>query len=160
MIIPLSRDSAGSNGVLQSQATFRYSLCVRVHGGLSCSSRFTNGVEKRKEHMDGIHLIKAERERQMAATGSHGEGWTPEHDDGHDRGELAITAACYAVQGTTAEVHQSQPSVRGPDYCIDAWPFGVCDDKRKKHSRIRQLTIAGALIAAEIDRKIRAGETA
>jgi hypothetical protein len=60
---------------------------------------------------------------------------------------MAITAACYAANGTDAEV-----TVHGED----AFPWGSCDDKRAKHSRLRQLAIAGALIAAEIDRLSRA----
>jgi hypothetical protein len=34
----------------------------------------------------------------------------------------------------------------------DAWPWDDECDKRWKHGRLRQLVIAGALIAAEIDR--------
>ena len=40
----------------------------------------------------GIEAIAAERQRQIEA-----EGWTPGHDDTHDRGELARAAACYAL---------------------------------------------------------------
>ena len=36
--------------------------------------------------------IRAERVRQM-----HVEGWSPEHDDRHNRGEIANAAAAYAV---------------------------------------------------------------
>lgn len=91
---------------------------------------------------DGIAMIAAERTRQVS-----GEGWTPAHDDEHTRGEMAITAACYAANDTDAEV-----MVMGED----AFPWGSWHDKRKKHDRIRQLVIAGALIAAEIDRLTRA----
>lgn len=87
---------------------------------------------------NGVALIAAERARQIAK-----EGWTPEHDDTHSHGEMAISAACYAANGTTAEV-----TINGRD----AFPWGSCDDKRQKHDRVRQLVIAGALIAAEIDR--------
>jgi endo-alpha-1,4-polygalactosaminidase (GH114 family) len=37
--------------------------------------------------------VLAERERQMAV-----ENWTPDHDDGHNPGVLAVSAACYALQ--------------------------------------------------------------
>ena len=90
----------------------------------------------------GIDLIAAERIRQM-----HVEGWTPEHDAKHDRGELAKAAACYAVYGTDAEVIEQEE---------DAWPWSEHWDKRRKHEDIRRLSIAGALIAAEIDRILRA----
>lgn len=98
----------------------------------------------------GVELIFAERKRQTEK-----EGWTTEHDDTHARGEMAIAAACYAVEGSEVEVHKTQEAVRGTDYCVDAMPFGSCADKRQKHSKLRRLVIAGALIAAEIDRLIR-----
>jgi hypothetical protein len=92
--------------------------------------------------MNGIELIAQERVRQQEK-----EGWTPEHDDGHSHGEMAITAACYAVHHTDAKV-----LIEGED----AMPWGSCHDKRGKHSTERALTIAGALIAAELDRLVRA----
>ena len=38
------------------------------------------------------------------------------------------------------------------------WPWDKSYNKRHKHNRIRQLEIAGALIAAEIDRLLRLKE--
>ena len=92
--------------------------------------------------LTGIQLIAAERSRQIDA-----ENWTLEHDDAHTAGEMAIAAACYAVWHTDADVVNPhvEPDARG-------WPWGSSWDKRKKHNVIRRLTIAGALIAAEIDR--------
>lgn len=90
----------------------------------------------------GIDYIAAERKRQQEV-----EGWTPEHDRQHEEGELAIAAACYALEGTYC-----QALVDGED----AWPWDEKWDKRKKHDVIRRLEIAGALIAAEIDRLIDA----
>lgn len=46
-----------------------------------------------------IERIAAERTRQIER-----EGYTPEHDDTHDGGELALAAACYAAAGPA--VHQ------------------------------------------------------
>ena len=85
----------------------------------------------------GIDLIRQERERQI-------ERWTSEHDDGHGSGNLARRAAELAVCGTGAEV-------------IDHIDIADCWGLVKKHrsNRVRQLMIAGALIAAEIDRTIR-----
>ena len=100
--------------------------------------------KERGEMKNGIDLIVAERQRQVS-----GEGWSSIHDDTHDRGEMAISAACYAANETVADVKVG---------AVDAWPWGSCYDKRKKHDRIRQLTIAGALIAAEIDRLQRKAE--
>ena len=43
--------------------------------------------------------IAAERREQL---GKH--GWTPEHDDEHEHGELAMAAACYATQSCCGQV--------------------------------------------------------
>ena len=108
----------------------------------------------------GIKLIADERERQILK-----EGWTEDHDDQHTDGSLAMAASLYAAPHenllrvdfceTCDSPHVSDPwpwldnvgSPRGGSRrYIHAW------DKREKHSRIRRLEIAGALIAAEIDR--------
>ena len=85
----------------------------------------------------GAELIAAERRRQIK-----GEKFGVIHDDAHTAGELAWAAACYAA-GENIVVSSRAPS---------SWPFSLGWDKRKKHSRIRRLIIAGALCAAEIDR--------
>ena len=102
--------------------------------------------------MTGVERIAAERKRQMEK-----EGWTPEHDAQHSEGELAIAAACYALEGSLfarvdhvfGEAPKDRGSRSGRD---DPWPWHRDCDKRKKHPPIRRLEIAGALIAAEIDR--------
>jgi hypothetical protein len=43
--------------------------------------------------------VLAERQRQVSA-----EGWTPDHDDEHRDGAMAIAAACYAMQGLPSRV--------------------------------------------------------
>jgi hypothetical protein len=111
--------------------------------------------------MNGTELIAAERKRQIEV-----EGWTPEHDDEHECGELALAAALYATPIPLHEVEVKrggvvwidpwpwQDSVEGPRgeaFTINAW------DKRPKKmptpdQRLRMLVKAGALIAAEIDR--------
>jgi hypothetical protein len=40
--------------------------------------------------------VLAERRRQIER-----EGWTPEHDDHHGAGQMALAAGAYAVVGTT-----------------------------------------------------------
>ena len=86
---------------------------------------------------NGIELIAEERQRQIEV-----EGWTAEHDKQHDFSQLAFAAAAYAL----------------PDYCktkdfkrTHLWPW---DSRAWKPSddRVKELTKAGALIAAEIDR--------
>lgn len=75
----------------------------------------------------GVHRIEDERNRQVTQ-----EGWTAEHDDVHVEGELARAAAAYLMES---------PGL---------WPWAFVDFKPT--DRIRDLTKAGALIAAEIDR--------
>ena len=86
----------------------------------------------------GIALITDERYRQITR-----EGYSAAHDDGHDRAEMAVAAAALCVDGTNALV-----SDEGADNADDPW--GLVSKHRGQ--RVRQLVIAGALVAAEIDR--------
>jgi hypothetical protein len=88
-------------------------------------------------------LIAAERERQVTA-----EGWTPEHDDHHDGSHLAQAAACYALP----------PIALRRTVWEWVWPWHEDWWKPSPDDRVRELTKAGALIAAEIDRLTRAQE--
>lgn len=95
----------------------------------------------------GARDIAAERARQLRA-----EGWAPEHDDLHTRGQLAAAAACYAWPGRALiAVH-----VRGMSAALPAWPWDATHDRREVYDRRRALVVAGALLAAEIDRLDRA----
>jgi hypothetical protein len=91
----------------------------------------------------GASLIARERTRQI----EH-EGWTPEHDTQHAKGELALAGACYAFDYIG--------NAYGDDGCDqvgeDFWPWKGGSMKTTHGDAIRQLTKAGALIAAEIDR--------
>jgi hypothetical protein len=91
--------------------------------------------------MAGIDDIAAERQRQINV-----EGWTAEHDDEHANGCMASAAACYAL---AAYLGNDWKPTRH-------WPW---DEKCwKPKDRRRNLVIAGALIAAEIDRIDRAAK--
>lgn len=94
-------------------------------------------MENRPFTTRGAMLIGEERQRQIEK-----EGWTSEHDAEHVRNELIEAAMCYAYPDTIIS-HQGQPPI--------GWPF---ETKWWKPSpnRVRNLQIAGALIAAEIDR--------
>ncbi len=85
----------------------------------------------------GIELIAEERERQISQ-----EGWTAEHDDHHDNHEIALAAAAYAVplRNDLIEVRKF------------LWPWSESSFKWTPSQRVRELSKAGALIAAEIDR--------
>lgn len=94
--------------------------------------------------MTGIELIAAERKRQIEQ-----EGWTPEHDDGHFDGELAQAAACYALPKQTRNGYLLNRMVWEFFWPWDSEWWKPATNSR---GRIKELTKAGALIAAEIDR--------
>ncbi len=98
--------------------------------------------------MDGIERISAERRRQIDA-----EGWTPEHDDQHQDSELAFAACYYAMPCMIRE----DGVTFTPDRFFEETGWDEKWAKRDKKGRIHRLAVAGALIAAEIDRLIRAG---
>jgi hypothetical protein len=108
----------------------------------------------------GIELIAEERNRQVEE-----EGYTLEHDDEHEDGEIAKAAACYAAP---EPIYEKRETAVGT-LIADPFPWGhwvsgrSVEDRdsfvphttymvKQNKSRLRQLTIAGALIAAEIDR--------
>ncbi|MBA5617478.1 hypothetical protein [Pseudomonas aeruginosa] len=79
--------------------------------------------------------VQAERKRQVEV-----EGWTPEHDDKHNGGELADAAACYALWAGGIN----------PGNWREFWPWAP---EWLKHSEPRRMLVkAGALILAEIER--------
>lgn len=95
--------------------------------------------------MSGIALIAAERERQISV-----EGWTPEHDDEHDDGDLAFAACYYAMPYAIGVGGLIKGFTVSP---IDLFPpTWSADWAKRDFDRVRNLVKAGALIAAEIDR--------
>lgn len=95
---------------------------------------------------DGIEIIAAERRRQIDE-----EKWSAENDDKHINGSLATAAACYAIPESIREFkHMGTKS-----QCPRLWPWDSEWWKPCPNNRIRELAKAGALIAAEIDRKLR-----
>lgn len=93
--------------------------------------------------MAGHELIAAERRRQILQ-----EGWSADHDDAHASGELVLAAECYIRFGAALRTY---PVGHPP---ID-WPW---EDHwwKPDDDYTRTLVKAGALIAAEIDRRARA----
>jgi len=87
--------------------------------------------------VNGAELIAAERRRQVEELGR-----TAEHDEQHDEGELADAAVAY-VWGEAS-----------------VWPWGETNrfDESGSADRIERLVKAGALLAAEIDRLVGAGD--
>ena len=86
----------------------------------------------------GIELIADERQNQVA------KGYDARHDDEHDDESLAQLAAFLAVpdDDLCARVAMAPWAAKYADHIRDKWGG----------DRIHQLVIAGALIAAEIER--------
>lgn len=88
--------------------------------------------------------VIAERKRQISA-----EGWTPEHDDEHDMGEMATAAACYADRSgglTLRGLPRRWPWHR--DWWKPSNPLTLEPSRR-------DLVKATALLIAEIERRDR-----
>ena len=89
----------------------------------------------------GVEFITAERERQIQE-----EGWDIEHDQiANSDEQLAMAAVSYALPETYREYDLN---IR------NTWPWDLKWFKPTPNDRIRELSKAGALIAAEIDRII------
>lgn len=94
--------------------------------------------------------VLAERARQIGA-----EGWTLEHDDEHDGGQMAAAAAAYAIEASSqvGGMMPAAPNDVPPSY----WPW---DEKWWKPRDPRSnLVRAAALLLAEIERLDRKAGT-
>jgi hypothetical protein len=89
-----------------------------------------------------LGLISGERMRQIEV-----EGFTEQHDDTHVKGELGQAAACYSIMAALQVEHGHLP----PCFIPKQWPFHRSYWKPSPDP-LRNLAIAGALVAAEIDR--------
>lgn len=96
----------------------------------------------------GVSLIADERRRQITS-----EGWTPDHDDSYVDEELAMAAECYACPAELRTLPASGIPSNWP-WSFDWWKPG----EPTTRGRIWDLRRAGALIAAEIDRLLRAAK--
>lgn len=100
----------------------------------------------------GIELITEEREKQLKK-------WNAEHDSGHENGELLIAATMLASPCVTYVKFDYANSFHFEVNAID-WDLDIPRDGNViknnnvygSRKRINQLKVAGALIAAEIDR--------
>jgi DNA-binding Xre family transcriptional regulator len=82
----------------------------------------------------------------------HREGWTAEHDDGHDSGQMAMAAASYCQSAAKPKLFaRREGAAFSPPM---TWPWGLKWWKPKDPRR--DLVRAGALIIAEIERLDRA----
>lgn len=101
-----------------------------------------------------VNSVLAERRRQQET-----EGWTPEHDDAHGDGSLAVAGACYAL-GLQQEFGDSRfnDHFRVPVLWPESWAASWW--KPTPNSPRRDMVKAGALILAEIERLDRAAAKA
>lgn len=90
--------------------------------------------------LPGVNLICDERLRQIKK-----EGWTAEHDDSHAGKEIAWNGR------DVLQSYINGPGHFSPSPGNDPWGLGAKNNKNP----LRCLVIAGALIAAEIDRLLR-----
>lgn len=101
----------------------------------------------------GSDLIAAERESQIDDRGQDS-GLDPAHDDG----DLAFAAACLAAPTTIYLVRtfSAPDGDTGSARWVEPWPIGwerpARSQQRTHEERVEELTKAGALIAAELDR--------
>lgn len=110
--------------------------------------------------MSGVERIAQERDRQKAELSE----W---HDDRLVKEELACAAVCYTLPAWVRDevpmkldpiydAHVPCSRAEAEFYVPEIWPFAPADWKPSPvattEARIRELTKAGALIAAEIDR--------
>ena len=122
--VPLNVYDGEGNPVCQCHSEVQSQLIVAA---VNYARAVTNIVTQGS----GVEVIALERMRQKVT-----EGYTAEHDAGHANGELVSAALCYL-----------EPSLESIGAMHQPWPIDVL-----RHTNIRRLVIAGALIAAEIDR--------
>ncbi len=97
-----------------------------------------------------VTSVVAERQRQIKA-----EGYTAEHDDKHDSGELAGAAACYArhVNARSWVFLQDRFDAYRNEPVPNAWPLDAASWKPR--SPREDMVMATALGLAEIERMDR-----
>lgn len=101
-----------------------------------------------------LELIAEERQRQIDV-----EGWTPEHDNGHSKGELPAAAACYALADFWRRKYKTFVTDNLPPQIgsmlmagESIWPWDKAWWKPTPDDRQRELIKAAALLYAEWDR--------
>lgn len=114
-----------------------------------------------------IEAVLNERRRQVVE-----EGWTPEHDDEHNAGEMALAAACYALpEAQRALLSETRSDLRDvgrsagepimvkhESHVPSLWPSSWAGWWWKPKTRRQDLIRAAALLLAEIERIDRADE--
>lgn len=94
---------------------------------------------------NGCGLIAKERDRQINEL-----GYNVKHDELYSNNELALAAASYALKDEL-QTEWQRNSIR---HRSNLWPWDKKYWKPTPNDRIKELTKAGALIAAQIDREL------
>lgn len=112
-------------------------MCSDIRAQVESFTSRSASCERTKIDSPGADAIAADRSRQFTE-----EGYGPEHDDQHKKGQLALAAAAYAIYAA----HGGAISVY--------WPFDeqLC---KPTDNHMESLAKAGAFIAAEYDRLTR-----
>lgn len=111
-----------------------------------CKPDIFEQTYEQADNKNGIDLIRKERDRQI-----NEEGWDINSDiKKHGDSELAIAGACYALPIRFRYVLRTTSSFK--DETPDFWQWAGKWWKPTPEDRVKELTKAGALIAAEIDR--------
>ena len=105
-------------------------------------NRFQTDVMAR----NALEAIIQERIRQTLA-----EGYTPAHDDEHTDGQMALLAAAYALSSRPKENQYHYRHALINELAGYGWEI-------KRKDPISDLVRAGALILAELERRLRSKE--
>lgn len=97
-------------------------------------------------HASTMSMLLVERLSQIAV-----KGYTPKRDDGYVKGELAMAAGSYALAEDYRRVSPNVANIEAP-FC---WRFNRDSWKPTPNDRLKELTKAGALIIAEMERLLR-----
>ena len=120
-------------------------IADRLHKAHDKARAAPTPAEEVEKGPNALADVAAERRRQVEV-----EGWTPEHDDEHEDGDLAKAASCYAWFAGLWDQARQNPSPGAPV----RWPWDEAWWKPK--DRRCDLVRAAALIVAEIERLDRA----
>jgi len=104
----------------------------------------TDALQTMPSEGDALSLIGEERCEQIL------QGYTSEHDDKHTNGELLEAALAYVMAGVETDEFDQVDVEEG---MRDAYPWP--ESWHPSEDPIRNLTIAAALLTAEIDRLLR-----
>lgn len=96
---------------------------------------------------EGVKLISEERREQLEK-----HNWSLEHDKTHSHGELIKMAAILCTNGTDVKVTSNV----GDEFVSGSHVWGLESKLSGDKNKVHRLKVAGALIAAELDKELAA----